>query len=282
MILVTGGAGFIGSNLLAALEIQGRTDVLVCDRLGKEGEDIKWKNIVDKNIRGIITPELLFDHIRKNKLGIDTVFHMGAISDTTETDVSKLIQNNFLFSMKLWKWCASNKVQFIYASSAATYGKGLSGFDDNPNNLEKLRPLNYYARSKHLVDKLINGRIHRGIESPPQTVGLKFFNVYGPNETHKGPQKSMVHQAFEQIVSYGHVKLFRSHNSDYPDGQQQRDFIHVDDCTNAMLWLMDHSEVSGIFNLGTGISRSFLDLSNAVFNSLCRKPNIKFIDTINV
>ena len=278
MIVVTGGAGFIGSNLLSALESRGETETLVCDRLG---EGLKWQNLAARKISAIVPPERLFDFLKGIEEAVEVIFHMGAISDTTETDAGLLVENNYLFSLDLWEWCAANNVRLIYASSAATYGDGAQGFDDDgsPEALGRLRPLNAYGWSKHLFDQRIAHMRMNGFGMPPQSVGLKFFNVYGPNEAHKGSQRSVVHQAWGQITDHGRVRLFRSHNPDYGDGEQLRDFICVDDCIAAMLWFLDHREVSGLFNLGTGKARTFLDLVNAVFVSMNREPDIQFIDT---
>jgi len=278
MIVVTGGAGFIGSNLLAALESRGETETLVCDRLG---EGLRQHNLAARKISAIVPPERLFDFLNGSEEAVEVIFHMGAISDTTETDVGLLVENNYLFSLDLWGWCAANNVRFIYASSAATYGDGIQGFDDDgsPEALGLLRPLNAYGWSKHLFDQRVAHMRTNGFSVPPQSVGLKFFNVYGPNEAHKGSQRSVVHQAWGQITDHGRVVLFRSHNPAYADGEQLRDFIYVDDCVAAMLWFLDHREISGLFNLGTGKARTFLDLANAVFASMNREPDIQFIDT---
>ncbi|MDA0654422.1 MAG: ADP-glyceromanno-heptose 6-epimerase [Proteobacteria bacterium] len=278
MIVVTGGAGFIGSNLVAALEQRGETETLVCDRLGK---DAKWRNLAMREVSAIVPPENLFDFLNGSAGAVDAIVHMGAISDTTESDAALLMENNTMFSLALWEWCAAHNVRLIYASSAATYGDGANGFDDDPSPeaLARLCPLNAYAWSKHLFDRRVARMLANGVSAPPQTVGLKFFNVYGPNEEHKGAQRSVVHQAWGQVVDDGRVRLFRSHHPDYGDGEQSRDFIHVDDCVAVMLWLLDHGDVSGLFNVGTGTARSFLDLARAVFASMGRAEEIQFIDT---
>ncbi len=278
MIVVTGGAGFIGSNLILALEERGENDILVCEYLGSKDEDIKWKNLNSTKISNVVTPKELFKYTKGFEKNIKVVFHLGAISNTTEVNSNLLKKNNFLFTIELWKWCALNDIQFIYASSAATYGDGSSSFDDDYSNLNRLVPLNLYAKSKHLSDIRIRRLISKSENIPPQTVGLKFFNVYGPNESHKGSQKSMVSQAFNQIRTFGNVKLFSSHNREYENGEQLRDFIHVDDCVDTMIWLFENCQISGLFNLGTGIPRTFVDLANAVFNSLDLEVDIQFID----
>ena len=278
MYLVTGGAGFIGSNIVWALESQGVGKVIVCDRLR---QDNKWRNLAKRELAGIVPPENLFDFLEANATNVEAVIHMAAISSTIETDVDLIIDTNFRLSVDLWHWCTQHRVRFIYASSAATYGDGSQGFGDNDSveSLSRLKPLNAYGWSKHLFDQRVAHMRTNSFSGPPQSVGLKFFNVYGPNEAHKGSQRSVVHQAWGQITDHGRVVLFRSHNPAYADGEQLRDFIYVDDCVAAMLWFLDHREVSGLFNLGTGKARTFLDLANAVFASMNREPDIQFIDT---
>ena len=211
---------------------------------------------------------------------MEAVFHLGAISDTTEADAGRLIENNATFSLALWEWCAANGVRFVYASSAATYGDGAQGFDDDgtPEALARLRPRNAYAWSKHLLDRRIARLVASGADAPPQWVGLKFFNVYGANEFHKGPQRSMVHQVWEQAAAGGPARLFRSHRAGVENGGQTRDFIHVDDCVAAMEWFLTHPGVSGLFNLGTGVPRTFRDLAEAVCAALGRRTEIEFFD----
>ena len=278
MIVVTGGAGFIGSNLVAALQDRGDTETLVCDRLG--GDD-RWRNLARRELADLVKPEQLFDFLTENAGAVDVIFHMGAISDTTASDAELVIENNFGFSLALWEWCAANNVRLIYASSAATYGDGENGYDDDASveALAKFRPLNPYAWSKHLLDRRITRLLASGVSAPAQSVGLKFFNVYGPNEYHKGAQSSVVHHAWAQVTDGGPVRLFRSHRDGIADGHQARDFIHVDDCVATMLWLLDNPNVSGLFNVGTGKARTFLDLANAIFSALGVEPQIEFIDT---
>ena len=277
MILVTGGAGFIGSNLVAALAARGTRQIAVCDRFGT---DAKWKNVAKHKIAATILPENLMDWLGENGGSIHCVFHMGAISATTETDVDAILETNLNLSMKLWYWCAENDVRFIYASSAATYGNGALGFDDDndPQALAALRPLNPYGWSKQLFDCNARWLSDQGA-APPQWAGLKFFNVYGPNEYHKGGMRSVVHQVFGQVQETGRATLFRSHHPDYEDGGQMRDFVWVHDCVNLMLWLYDNEPVSGIFNCGSGKARSFLDLARAVFAAMGLPEAIDWRDT---
>ncbi len=278
MIVVTGGAGFIGSNLVAALEARGGGEIVICDRLG-DGE--KWRNIAKRELADFVAPEALLKYLDAHAGGIEAVFHMGAISATTEIDADLLIDNNFGVSHDLWRWCARHGSRLIYASSAATYGDGAQGFDDDPSpaGLARLRPLNAYGWSKHLFDRRVARIAEEAGPRPAQWAGLKFFNVYGPNEYHKGAMRSVAHQTYERIASGRPARLFRSHNPDYEDGGQLRDFVWVDDCVDVMLWLLDHPGTSGLFNLGTGKARSFADLATAAFRALDREPDIEFVDT---
>ena len=232
MILVTGGAGFIGSNMVAALCERG-FDVVVCDRL--ESND-KWRNVARHALFDIVPPERVFDWLSTGPQ-IDAVIHMGAISATTATDADLVFDVNVTFSTQLWDWCARGSVPFIYASSAATYGNGSAGFDDDASleALARLRPLNAYGWSKHFFDRRVARRVAAAEPAPPQWVGLKFFNVYGPNEYHKGPMQSVVAQKYPLVASGQPVTLFTSHHPDYPDGGQLRDFVFVDDCVDVML-----------------------------------------------
>jgi ADP-L-glycero-D-manno-heptose 6-epimerase len=278
MILVTGGAGFIGSNILAALEEKGAGKLVVCDRLRAND---KWRNIAKRELADIVHPEQLFEFLEANHKNMEVVFHMGAISATTETDADKIVANNFSLSLALWKWCAIHNVRFIYASSAATYGDGIHGFDDDAAipHLAKLQPLNAYGWSKHLFDRRVARKVEAGARKPPQWAGLKFFNVYGPNEYHKGTQQSVVAQVYPHAEKSAAYQLFKSHNPKYPDGGQLRDFIWVGDVVDVMMWLLDHPHVNGLFNVGTGKARSFLDLANSVYRAVGKEPMIKFRDT---
>jgi ADP-L-glycero-D-manno-heptose 6-epimerase len=275
MILVTGGSGFIGSNLVAALAARGAAPVAVCDRMdGPERE----ANLAKHAVSEIIAPEDLRGWLTDKP--VETVFHMGASSTTTERDMNFLLDNNFGVSLDLWRWCADHGARLIYASSAATYGDGAEGFDDDNDlaALTKLRPLNPYGWSKQLFDVEAVMLAAAGY-APAQWAGLKFFNVYGPNEYHKGGQQSVAVQLHRQIAETGRVKLFRSHRPDVADGEQKRDFIWVGDCVDIMLWLYDNPKVCGIYNCGTGSARSFNDLARACFAAMGRAPAIDYIDT---
>lgn len=276
MFLVTGGAGFIGSNLVAALSARGE-EVVVCDRLGS---DDRWRNLATSLLDDIIAPERLADFLGRHGRDVHAILHMGAISATTETDVDLIVDSNIRLTRDLWDWCAHHGTRLVYASSAATYGDGSAGFhdDDAPEHLEKLRPLNAYGWSKHVVDRRIAQVTRTGRSAPPQWVGLKFFNVYGPNEYHKGSMQSVVAKAYPVAARGDVVTLFRSHHPDYADGGQLRDFVYVKDCVRVIEWLLDHREVSGLFNVGTGTARSFADLVHALFAALDLEPKIAFVD----
>ena len=277
MIVVTGGAGFIGSNLVAALTERGDDDIVVCDLLDHPDKAATFEK---HPVSAVIAPNTLMPWLETNGSDVRAVFHMGATSSTTVSDMEHLLDNNVGVSLALWRWCSRNGRRLIYASSAAAYGDGQNGFDDDndPAALARLAPMNRYGLSKQLFD-LMAVNLARGGFHPAQWAGLKFFNVYGPNEGHKGGQRSVAVQLYEQISATGRARLFRSHNPDYADGGQLRDFIWVGDCVDVMLWLYDEPSISGIFNCGTGQARSFLDLANACFAALGREPSIDYIDT---
>jgi ADP-L-glycero-D-manno-heptose 6-epimerase len=274
MLLVTGGAGFIGSNLVGALNDMGRADVVVSDTLGRSG---KWRNLGKRRIADMIPPGELMAWLDERKL--DAVVHLGAISDTTATDADLVLETNFRLSLRLLDWCTATRTPFIYASSAATYGDGAL-FDDEwtPAALSRLRPMNLYGFSKHLFDLVVAERFAGGAKLPPQWVGLKFFNVFGPNEYHKGEMMSLIAKRFDAARDGKPVQLFKSHRNGFADGEQKRDFIYVDDAVAVMCWLMQTPSVSGIFNVGTGNAGSFRDLITALFVALGRKPQIEYVD----
>jgi ADP-L-glycero-D-manno-heptose 6-epimerase len=275
MLLVTGGAGFIGSNVVASLNEAGRTDVVVSDRL-RTGD--KWHNLAKREVADIVAPEDLARWLEGRKL--EAVVHLGAISDTTARDGDLVIDSNFRLSLRLLDWCTATRTRLIYASSAATYGDGSAGFvdDESPAALRRLRPLNLYGWSKHLFDLAVIGRVQRGEPLPPQWAGLKFFNVFGPNEYHKGEMMSLVAKRFEDARQGRTVHLFKSHRDGIADGDQRRDFIYVEDAVAVVRWFLDSPQASGLFNVGTGAARSFHDIIAAVFTALGRPPNIDYVD----
>jgi ADP-L-glycero-D-manno-heptose 6-epimerase len=277
MYVVTGGAGFIGSNLLAALEERQDGALVLCDRLRRND---KWRNVGKRELSDVVHPQQMFDFLEANKKRISILFHMGAVSTTTETNADLIIANNFNLTLALFAWCTHNGVRIIYASSAATYGDGGQGFDDSLSSaaLSLLQPLNAYGWSKHLFDRRLARKVVEGKPLPPQWVGLKFFNVYGPNEYHKGSQQSVAAQIYPHAETGASCSLFRSHRPDYADGEQKRDFVWVDDAVDVIMWLVDHPGISGLFNLGTGHARTFNDLAAAVYRAAGREPHIKYID----
>ncbi len=273
MILITGGAGFIGSNLHAALTARGAETVVV-DRLRSEG---KWHNLAAHPPAHIVSPDDL-DAFLAGHPPIEMVFHLGAISATTAVDGDLVWSSNVALSMRLWHWCAMRGVRFVYASSAATYGDGGQGFEDGLDGLERLRPLNLYGWSKHAFDLQVRRMLATGGPKPPQWAGLKFFNVYGPNEYHKGSMISVVKVKHDDIVGGHAPRLFRSDQPGLPDGAQRRDFIWVDDIVGVLLWLMDTPGASGLFNLGTGRARTYRELASAVCEAAGVADRVEFID----
>jgi len=274
MILVTGGAGFIGSNLVASLNERGMRDIAVNDDIA----GAKAKNLAKRQVREVVPPADLLRWLDGREL--DAVLHMGAISSTTATDERVVMAANYELPMRLLDWCAAAKTPLIYASSAATYGDGNQGFDDDNalDTLAKLAPLNLYGQSKQRFDLAVAARARAGEPMPPQWAGLKFFNVFGPNEQHKGEQMSVVAKSFPRAKAGQTVRLFRSDKPGIADGEQKRDFIYVEDAANVVLWLLDHPVVSGIYNVGTGKAESFKDLIGALFRALGRTPNIEYVD----
>ncbi len=269
--IVTGGAGFIGSNIVAALNARGEDDILVVDILGKNE---KWKNLVGLKYADYLEGDAFRLAVQQDVLGkVSAVFHMGACSATTEKDASYLVDNNYRLTRELCDWCLHNDVRFVYASSGATYGDGSLGYSDDDEVTPTLEPLNMYGYSKHMFDlwALRNGILN-------EIVGLKFFNVYGPREDHKDDMRSVVHKAYGQIQQEGVVKLFKSYNPAYKDGEQVRDFVYVKDAVDVCLWFAENRRASGLFNVGTGTCRTWVDLARAVFAALKRDPQIEFIE----
>lgn len=270
--IVTGAAGFIGRNLVAELNARSEDDLLLVDELG---DSEKWKNLRGLRYEDLWDPDML----RRGVLdGVDpgdirAVIHLGACSSTTETDADYLLDNNYRYTRDLCEWCLEHGVRFVYASSAATYGDGERGYSDADADTPGYTPLNMYGYSKHMFDlwALKNGLLN-------QVAGLKYFNVYGPFEEHKGDMRSVVHKAREQILAEGKVKLFRSHRPDYRDGEQERDFVFVRDAVDLTLWLAAADAPTGLFNCGTGEARTWLDLAHSVFAAMGRDPVIEFVD----
>ncbi|MDE2924897.1 MAG: ADP-glyceromanno-heptose 6-epimerase [Acidobacteriota bacterium] len=269
--IVTGGAGFIGRNLVAALNARGHEDILIVDRLGS---DQKWKNLLGLSFVDLVDLGEFRDFMADSTIDeLETVFHLGACSSTTERDADYLLDNNYRYSQEVCQWCLSSDVRFVYASSAATYGDGSLGYSDDEARIPHYRPLNMYGYSKQLFD---HWAAREGLFD--RIVGLKYFNVFGPYEDHKGEMRSMVHKAYGQIVSTGRVRLFKSHRPGYGDGEQLRDFVYVKDAVDVTLFFDDHPQVSGLFNCGTGRARSWNDLMNALFAAMGRSPEIEYID----
>ncbi len=273
MIVVTGGAGFIGSALIWFLKQQGHEDILAVDHLDRSE---KFRNLCGLPISDYLERDLFQERIEREDSRlpkIEAVFHLGACSSTAEEDGSYLMYNNFEYSKTLAQWCLAKEVRFIYASSAATYGDGAQGYSDSLEVVPKLRPLNRYALSKQLFDQWA-----LAVKAFPRIAGVKYFNVYGPNEYHKGNMRSVVLRAFEQIQSDGCVRLFRSYRPEYADGEQVRDFVYVKDAVAMTAWLLEHREQGGLFNVGAGRARSWNDLARAVFSALGQPPRVEYVD----
>ncbi|MBS1486517.1 MAG: ADP-glyceromanno-heptose 6-epimerase [Bacteroidetes bacterium] len=272
MIVVTGAAGFIGSYLIKRLNAENLTNLIAVDRFGLAAKE---KNLSDAKVQEFVDRENFMDWLDKNHDRVDFIFHIGAKTDTAEFDTMLLSRMNTQYTKDIWTRCVQYHIPLVYASSAATYGLGENGYDDDESKINLLKPLNPYGQSKQDFDVWALQQK----EKPKFWAGLKFFNVYGPNEYHKGRMASVIWHAFHQISKTGKMKLFRSHNPQYKDGEQMRDFIYVKDVVDVCLFLMHHQKQSGIYNLGSGKARTFLDLTKSVFKAMDKKENIEFIDT---
>ncbi len=272
MIVVTGSAGFIASTVVQKLNEEGFTNLILVDDFSKKDKE---RNFINKKYNQLINRDIFIDWFLKNPDKISFVIHLGARTDTTEFDKKIFDRLNLNYSKDIWKICTTNDIPLIYASSAATYGGGEYGYEDRHDIVSKLKPLNPYGISKNEFDKWVLQQK----EHPPFWAGLKFFNVYGPNEYHKGRMASVILHAFNQINQTGKVKLFRSHNPDFKNGEQLRDFVYVKDVTEVIRYMMETKIPSGLYNLGTGKARTFVDLARATFMAMDKDPNIEFIDT---
>jgi ADP-L-glycero-D-manno-heptose 6-epimerase len=272
MIVITGAAGFIGSCLVSKFNQEGRTDILVVDDFTKSNKDA---NLSDKKIELRVERDVFINWLSTNFSQVETIIHIGARTDTTEFDYQIFEILNINYTKALWTICTQHAIPFIYASSAATYGLGEFGYEDDEQIIPQLKPLNPYGESKQVFDVWALQQT----QTPPNWHGLKFFNVYGPNEYHKARMASVIFHAFNQIHQNGNVKLFKSHKPEYSDGGQLRDFVYVKDVVNVIYYLFTQQPKNGIYNLGSGKARTFLDLANATFKALNKAPNITFIDT---
>jgi ADP-L-glycero-D-manno-heptose 6-epimerase len=275
MVIITGGAGMIGSMVAWHLNtVLGRDDIVIVDHLHHPDQ---WQNLCHRQYANYLDKDELLDWLQDAK-HIDAVIHMGAISATTERDFNKLVQDNIRYSQQLWNWCAEQQVPFLYASSAATYGDGEEGYNDDESQTDAFRPLNGYGYSKQFFDQWVLRQVRENRAVPPQWCGFKFFNVYGPNEYHKERMASVALHSFNQFNEHATVKLFKSHRTGYEDGMQLRDFVYVKDAVAVVAHFLTHPDKSGIFNVGTGQARAFRDLASAVMTSLGREPSITYID----
>ena len=274
MIIITGGAGMIGSMIAWHINtLLGRDDMVIVDRITHPEQ---WQNLVKRRYVNYLDKDELFDYLSQAK-NVEAIIHMGAISATTERDFNKLVQDNIRYSQTLWSWCMQHQVPFFYASSAATYGSGDAGYDDNESQINQLRPLNGYGYSKQFFDQWALSQAGQH-SAPPRWAGFKFFNVYGPNEYHKERMASVAFHTFNQFSETGSMKLFKSHIAGYEDGMQLRDFVYVKDAAAVIVNFMQHTTASGIYNIGTGQARAFKDLATAVMTSMGKVPSITFID----
>jgi len=270
-IVVTGAAGFIGRNVVASLNQRGHTDLLLVDSLGT---DEKWKNLRGLQYEDVLSPAQFLELIADGRsLGTKACIHLGACSATTEKNADYLLENNYRYTRTLCEWSLAHGIRFVYASSAATYGDGALGYNDDDSLLEKLTPLNMYGYSKHMFD--LWALKHSLLD---KIVGLKYFNVYGPYEDHKADMRSLVHKAYHQIKQHGYIELFKSHRPDFKDGEQKRDFVYVRDAVNVTLFFALDCSQGGLFNCGAGQARTWIDLANALFAAMDRKPDIRFIE----
>jgi ADP-L-glycero-D-manno-heptose 6-epimerase len=276
-ILVTGGGGFIGSNLVAGLLARGTHHVVVCDSFASSD---KWRNLAKHHVFEIVPPEQMFEWLEFNRQHIDMVYHLGGTSSTVEKNIDLILKNNFSLSLKLWRWCNARSIRLVYASSYAVYGDGEHGFDDTIDltYLHKLKSMSGHGWSKNMFDIHVASAVARGEINTPQWVGLKMFNIYGPNEYHKGDQQSVISKIAPHAIAGGSVKLFRSLNPSYADGEQKRDMIYVKDCVRVMLWILDHPKVSGLYNFGTGKAITFNAMAKAIFAAINKKPDIHYVD----
>jgi len=272
MIVVTGGAGFIGSAFVWKLNSEGINNIVIVDRLGTSE---KWQNLVNLRYVDFFHKDDFLKMICEDTISfnVKAIIHMGACSSTTERDCDYLMENNYRYSRRLAEWAMKKDIRFIYASSAATYGDGTLGFSDDDHVTEKLRPINMYGYSKQVFDLWVLKNQFEKI-----VTGIKFYNVFGPNEYHKGDMRSVIHKSFGQIAETGRVRLFKSHRAEYGDGEQKRDFVYVKDCVDILWWFLQNQDVAGIFNLGTGQARTWNDLVRAVFSAMGREPKIEYID----
>ena len=275
MIVLTGAAGFIGSNVAAALNERGQTDLAICDRLGSDG---RWRNLRKRRFREFVFPEDLLGFL-DGRQDIEAVIHLGANSSTAATDGDEIVRSNLQYSTRLLDWCASHGVALVYASSAATYGDGTAGFADGLSlaQLTKLQPLNLYGWSKHQFDLLVAERLELGLKLPPKCIGLKFFNVFGQNEYHKADMQSVIAKNYATVAQGGAVRLFESARPDIPHGGQKRDFVYVNDVVEVVLWCLDQGPAAGLFNVGTGHATSFRELVEALYSAAGKPASIKYV-----